>query len=404
MSSTCVSDEGEHITEDKAHAQSVALSLASTAAAQQRSRGAKNVTKPAYLEKELLLEPSTPGAEPDVCSLCNISISGSWNGHTFLAQHRLSSAIYTVLMLNHRERSADEIFRDMLDAALLHPIGYFISKDLLGESHTFNDIIMRFRSIIQYLKGQNLLVYSLNLKGLHTVFDQIERVGDLVLSPIIHDVIGSIFDLDSANSLMPILAPSLSNSQTHYGSITDGFLCSNAHLEFVFDRLELADLVEFEKDKLEGKAKADVMEAILGELQLFLWACEAEPVIGDWSKREYVQAQHHSLITLADHTKNLLVGLIVLIFVRSVVEHSVAVIRKFEKRTKEEKRTMGEKNTVYPCLLLVPHLVPAGSTSGRKLSKAGADGVVPSYKLSERRVQIPSMDKSSRYGIEKLAD
>ena len=402
MSSTCISDTGEQITEEIAHAQNMALSLASTAAAQQRSRGAKTIAKPAYLEKELLLESSTPGAEADVCAICNVSISGSWNAHCYLAQHRISAAIYTILMLYHRDRSAEEIFQDMLEAALLHPIGYFISKDLLGESVHLSDIITKFRSIIQYLKTQHVLTYSLNLKGIHTVFDQVERVGDLVLSPIIHDVIGSIFDLDSPKSVMPILAPSLSNSQTHYGSITDGFLCSNAHLEFVFDRLELTDLVEFEKDKLEGKAKADVMEAILGELELFLWACEAEPVVGDWSKREYIQAQHHSLITLADHTKNLLVSLIVLIFVKSCVEYSVPVIRRYEKRQGREGQTKPAKDKLFPSLLLVPHIVPSETSMTYRKAQFYVDQAL--YDLSGQRLQGAGASSFKKYKIQNLVD
>ena len=362
MLSTCVSETGEQITEELAHAQRIAL--ASTAATQQRARQV-NCAVPGYLEKDFLFQPSTPGAECDMCVLCNASVTGSWSNHCSLALHRLSAAVFTVLMLHHRERSAEDMFRRMLEAALLHPIGYTISRDLLGTSLGLNEIIKRFRSVLQFLKTEGVLSYSLNLRGAQAVFDQVERVGDLVLSPIIHDVLASIFDLDSAHNLNSILALTLAHSQTHYGSITDGFLSSNVHLEYAFDRLELEDFVDSEKEKLEGKAKADVVEAILGELQLFLWACEADPVVGDWSKREYVQPQYQALIVMAEHAKNLLTALVVLVFLKNCVEVVMPVVHKYEQKSIVDNAHTEPQEIILPLLLLVPHAHTTGKSSLR---------------------------------------
>ena len=327
-------------------------------------------SRPPHLEKEFLLEASTPGGDVDVCRLCNVAVSGNWGHHSFQCQHRIASAIFSILLLRHRGQSVEYIFKAFSFSALVSPSGYYACPELVGKPGDISDMAMKLRTVLAFLRREHVLKYSMNLLSRRQCFEQIERIGDLVLTPIIHDVLGSIFDVDTPYSHMPILAPSLSNSQTHYGSISDGFLASNQHLEFAFDRLDLAEITEATKDRLEGKTKADVMEAILGELQLFLWACEAESVNGDWSKRPYSEAQHRSLITLAEHAKNVLVGLSVLVFLRSVIENGVPLIQKFEKQFENSRPeilkripvlTPGEnmaKREFRPILRLTPQLAP----------------------------------------------
>ena len=237
---------------------------------------------------------------------------------------------------------------------------------------------MKLRSVLSYLRRERVLQYSMSLVGMRACFEQMERLGDLVLTPIISDVLGSIFDVDTEYNLMPILAPGLSNSQTHYGSITDAYFTSNLHLEYAFDRLDLSEITEISCDssRLEGKGKADVMEAILGELQLFLWACEADPVFGDWSQRQYVEAHHHPLITLAEHAKNVLVGLVVLVFMRVVIENCVPMMRKYEE-TIEKHSNMAlrripklatcesyVRREFRPVICLAPHRPPQERKNG----------------------------------------
>eukprot|EP00759_Apiculatamorpha_spiralis_P031464 PhF_6_TR3314/c0_g1_i1/m.4677 len=269
-----------------------------------------------YLDKTMLF--------PDgkACLLCEMVLEPprSWGHHQNMRHHRMSALTLTTIVQKYRNRSAGWIMEDFTKAVLIHPSSYYICQDLV--STNFEWTAKKMRETILYLRSLGVIQHSTNLsRGRSFLFDQNEWVGDLVLAPSVHAVLASIFDMETKydSNVMAELCPIIGTGGG------DGFFTGNIHLERAFDRLKIIEIVDGAVDVI-GKTKSDVLEAILGELELFLNANQGESALGLTSG--YLYQPTKNIVMLALHLKNVLVAMIVLSFFVPCVRRCVALVHK----------------------------------------------------------------------------
>eukprot|EP00759_Apiculatamorpha_spiralis_P006668 PhF_6_TR13913/c0_g1_i2/m.22368 len=281
--------------------------------------------------------------EDGVCILCDKSVGSSWAIHEQTGWHKMSLAIMVMIRHHYDAPTEKQVWEEWMRSAVLHPSTYYICRPLVSED--FYQCIRSLVNSVTTLRDQvNLVTHSGNLRNGKTFhFEQLEWVGDLVLAPCVHDVIGSLFDMESESSWLPLVGPILSTGGG------DGFFTSNDHLEFVFDKIQLQSAILGPAPI--GKAKSDTIEAILGELEMFCWSCE-ESAAGI---SQPVVPPHGSLYAYAQHTKNLLCALVVLVFLRRCLPSAIEVLRKIDPHRKTSHGSLSSTtNPPLPYMLCSP--------------------------------------------------
>ena len=184
-----------------------------------------------------------------------------------------------------------------------------------GVAVNLQELCGRFRKIAGLLKDQGVLRHSVDYStGRSFEFDQAEWVGDLVIPTVLWDMVSNAFDtqtegISAFNSLGPLI----------------GVLYGNPHLEFTYDFARL-DLLVADAHKVMSKGKSDVVEAMVGELEIFLWGCQVN--VSSSVMPAPPTEDHQHLASLATHCRNLLVALVLLSYLGPTTERIVALRQK----------------------------------------------------------------------------
>ena len=348
------------------------------------------------------------------CVLCDISLNEpvktlrngvrtmDWETHRKMRHHEMSLVLLDVVWSKYRDRSsAEEILRDYSRALLCYPASYYICQDLVSV-----DVAKTSRKLLESIKAMQqvgILTHSTNLiQGRTFNFDQMEWVGDLVLAPLVHEVLGSCFDLESQydSNILTELSPILSRGGGN------GFFTANVHLERVFDQCGFRQVVAG-GDSIVNKLKSDTIEAILGELELFVWACESHHGF----QRQYTVECHRSAVALATSMKYTIAALVVLVFLRACLRCVFPFMRRIEKelygvtyvKRRWDYKSKGASLAI-PLVLPSPRYPPSPSlTFARPQNAQKLRGYEASpYQHGLKRVSVGRMvdyDSKSTHGL-----
>jgi len=265
-----------------------------------------------YLQREFLLE-------DEICTLCGAQISQNenfqeksrWTHHTATGFHRMSCILMRLVEMFYTGRSLESITEEWVTAAVHHG-PYYMCQPLIDHEGDLNVTMAYLRKALLFLKKQGVLKASLGGRG-HD-FDQVEWVGDLALPPMIQEVTQAIFDHESPRSVAPLMGPFM------------GFLCSNIILEKAFDFMQFERLFDGSKDMdlNAEKSKADVVEALVGELEMFMWASEVDVSCDVVPVPTSMEMQ--SLLALVNHCRYMISAGVVFAFVLPALARMVPLV------------------------------------------------------------------------------
>jgi len=254
------------------------------------------------------------------CIVCDEEIK-SWSGHTAFVSHQARMGILDRVMsgacgpVNHIVARWWKLLNLQPDGAQL-PRLRPLSSDFTEERR------QRLIYLLRFLQGNGILkvalgVYNDETKefGRSNVFERFEMVGDNVVKCVFFDRLQALFPLTDGGVTGKLV-------------MIQQLIDSNEGLLQAFDYLELGKIIGWSLS--QSKFKSDVMEALFGELQTYLWAVaqqwdgpvEYSPLhAAAGPEMVYVEAVvRHALLELTD---------VILMF---AVESTVTRARKFLDR------------------------------------------------------------------------
>eukprot|EP00759_Apiculatamorpha_spiralis_P015526 PhF_6_TR22229/c0_g1_i1/m.31395 len=334
-----------------------------------------------YLTKEMVFD-----AEQSKCVLCDETVA-DFHFHQNYGGHRLSMCTFVIMMDSYKERlNPESIATEWLESAFLHA-DYYIIKELVSCTD-IKFCIKKLKESLLFLKSHGVVKSSLDLsRGRNFEFDQVEWVGDLAMPPVLHEVVSSIFDLETTSHVYPMLGPLM------------GILVGNPHLELTYDYLSLQTIVEAGQTMVIGKTKADVVEALIGELEMFLWANQIDVSCARVSSPPNTHV--HSLLAVANHCRYTLVILIVMTFFYPACSRILPFVHKHANtlangaphriaelfQLQQERETGFEKNRPRP-LPPLQHSRRIPSPFVRRDMGRALPGLMECYRLNEEPANV----------------
>lgn len=197
------------------------------------------------------------------CVLCDENI-GSWAGHVCFVSHQARLSIVERVMSGAcgPPRYVVERWWQLLNS---DPEGMMLNR-IRSLSSDVNSEKRRERLIylLRFLQANGVLKVALGVYddetksfGRSNVFERFEMVGDNVVKVVFYDRLQSLFPLSDGGA---------AGKMNQIQQLID----SNEGLLQAFDYLELDKIIGTSLS--QSKFKSDVMEALFGELQTYLWA------------------------------------------------------------------------------------------------------------------------------------
>ena len=287
----------------------------------------------------------------DWCLLCDESVQNKWKEHSNLGKHRVSYQIYQLFLAlypHHRvedvvkrwsykllggypvtpsdvrenQRSCDSegkptssslqknvstVSRFTLISALLYP------SDL---TKTANDM----RKVIIFLRKHSVLRISLRVDHERHEFDRLEWIGDLVMYEMIYDLFSELFGSEHINIQSQII----------------GALTRNEGFDLAYQLLQLDEVI-CASSFTSTYPRADIFEAIIGELYLFAQNCELDIGYGNFCVAQTRKME--TLRRLARHCQYTMGILYVILYIKKRLMKSFTLLEKaFSVMETEGKR------------------------------------------------------------------
>ncbi len=242
------------------------------------------------------------------CLLCNEKIT-SWAGHVVFVSHQARLTILDRLLSGQCGPPELAVSRWWNLLNLEDPDGAVKAQHSLtripslSSWRSSNERRSRLQYVLRFLQGNGVLKVALGVFndatrefGRSNVFERFEMVGDNVVKAVFFDRLQQIF---------PVADGGAGGKMSMLQQLID----SNEGLMQAYDYLDLDSIIG--NSLSQSKFKADVMEALFGELQSYLWAAvqlwESSPV--EYSPlnpaagpelRYIVAVVRHTLLELTD--------------------------------------------------------------------------------------------------------
>ena len=301
------------------------------------------------------------------CMLCGSTIIEEWGRHVNFSMHRLSMSIFLTIFENCRFRSAQEITDAWITAALVHENGNTIRPLVSTDMHVLK---RRLWELLLFLQKHRVLKESLNFaKGRTFLFDQAEWIGDVAIPPLLFDAFSRVFDFEAKESIWKHV----------FGEI--GVLFGNPHLEATFDFLELHRVIADGEKVVQGKTKSDFVEALAGELKMFLLGAEL-----DFSTSKQpcqVVDNQYSLYRIANHCLHVLVVMILMTFLAPAVDRVVEMISRINRAEGLTQRHVPKSSHIAVTL---PQLVQSRRFLSKKATHRSSVSQSEAFALSREKI------------------
>ncbi|CBH15564.1 RNA editing complex protein MP67 [Trypanosoma brucei gambiense DAL972] len=182
--------------------------------------------------------------------------------------------------------------------------------------------LWRMRFLLQYLRDRGIIRYSLtpakvagaggNAFVRSARFERSEMIGDNIVKVVVPDRLVRLFPADEGGV-------------TYKLASIQQLLDSNEGLLEIYDYLGLNNIIGVRLPN--NKTKSDVVEALFGELQTFLWASELS--CGSCQYPAFPTAEHRYVRALVDHLLNELTHMVIMWRVESTLENSKEYLAKY---------------------------------------------------------------------------